>query len=144
LEFEEKHNSEEGVSMRRNRKKQVRVKFLPVPAAGVIVLIVSVALSYWFMDSKSGQLGQEIRKCEQKYAALENERVREEARWNEKKTPEKLERAMLQHGLLMTYPTPEQVVRMDENGRPIAGQIAVVKFQRNRNAGERVAKSVQQ
>ncbi len=131
--------------MRRNRKRQqMRVKFLPVPAAGVIVLAVSVALSYWFMDSKSAQLGQEIRKCEQKYTALENERVREEARWNEKKTPEKLERAMLQHGLLMTYPTADQVVRMDMNGRPIPGQLSLVRFQRMRNAGERVAKSSQE
>jgi len=109
----------------------------------VVVLAVSVALSYWFMDSKSAQLGQEIRKCEQKYSALENERVREESRWNEKKTPEKLERAMLQHGILMTYPTPDQVVRMDGNGRPFPGQLALARFQRTRNAGERVAKSVQ-
>ena len=128
--------------MRRNRKRQVRVKFLPVPAAGVIVLAASVALSYWFMDSKSAQLGQ-IRKYEQKYAALEGERVREESRWNEKKTPEKLERAMLQHGIMMTYPTPEQVVRMDMNGRPMPGQLALVRFQRSRNAGERVARSAQ-
>jgi hypothetical protein len=129
--------------MRRNRKRQVQVKFLPVPAAGVIVLAVSVALSYWFMDSKSAQLGQEIRKYEQTYAGLENERMREEARWNEKKTPEKLDQAMLQHGILMTYPTAEQIVRMDGKGRPVSGQLALVKFQRSRNAGERVAKSVQ-
>ena len=129
--------------MRRNRKRQMRVKFLPVPAASVIVLAASVALSYWFMDSKSAQLGQEIRKYEQKYASLESERVREEARWNEKKTPDKLERAMLQHGLLMNYPTPEQVVRMGDNGRPVPGQLALVRFQRSRNAGERVAKSAQ-
>jgi len=129
--------------MRRNNKRQVRIKFLPVPAAGVIVLAVSVALSYWFMDSKSAQLGQEIRKYEQKYAALENERVREEARWNEKKTPEKLDRAMLQHGILMKYPKPEQIVRMDEKGRPVPGQLSLVKFQRIRNAGEHVAESAQ-
>jgi len=130
--------------MRRNRKRQARVKFLPIPAAGIIVLTASVALSYLFMDSKSAQLGQEIRKYEQKFSSLENERVREEARWNEKKTPEKLERAMLQHGILMTYPTPDQVVRMDGNGRPIPGQLSLVRFQRNRSAGERMANSSQE
>lgn len=127
--------------MRRNHKRQVRTKFLPVPAAGVIVLAATVALSYWFMDSKSGQLGQEIRKYEQKYASLESERVREEARWNAKKTPEKLERAMLQHGILMDYPKADQIVRMDIAGRPIPGQLALAKFERNKNAGERVAKA---
>lgn len=127
--------------MRRNHKRQIRVKILPLPAAGIIVLAATVALCCWFMDSKSAQLGQEIRKYEQKYASLESERVREEARWNAKKTPEKLERAMLQHGILMDYPKADQIVRMDVVGRPIPGQLALVKFQRNKNVGERVAKA---
>ena len=127
--------------MRRNRKRQAHARVLPRSAAGIIVLFVSVILSYWFMDSKCAQLGQEIRKHEHKYAQLDDERVREEARWNEKKTPEKLEQAMLQHGIAMSYPTPEQVVRVDGAGVPLAGQLSVVRFQRNRNASERVAKA---
>ncbi len=125
--------------MRRNRKRKLYARVLPRWAAGIIVLLVTLVLGYWFMDSKSAMLGQEIRKHEQKYAALEDERVREEARWNEKKTPEKLEQAMLQHGIAMSYPTPEQVVRMDSAGVPASGQLSVVRFQRNRSAGERVA-----
>jgi hypothetical protein len=105
---------------------------------GVIVTVVTVALVYWFVDSKCALLGQEIRKHEQKYASLENERVREAARWDEKKTPEKLERAMLQHGLAMGYPRPDQVVRMDANGRPVPGQLSLAKFQR-RSAADRMA-----
>ncbi len=129
--------------MRRNRKRQVRVKVLPPSVAGMIVLVVSLILSYWFMDSKCAQLGQEIRKHEQKLAALEDERVREEARWSEKKTPEKLEQAMLQHGIAMTYPTADQVVRMDSTGSPVAGQLSLVRFQRSQIASERVAKTGQ-
>lgn len=127
--------------MRRNRKRQVHAKVLPPSVAGMIVLIVSMVLSYWFMDSKCAQLGQEIRKHEQKYAALEDERVREEARWSEKNTPEKLEQAMLQHGIAMTYPAADQVVRMDLAGQPLPGQLSLVRFQRSQNAGERVAKT---
>ena len=107
----------------------------------MIVSIVTVALVYWFVDSKCALLGQEIRKHEQKYAALENERVREAARWDEKKTPEKLERAMLQHGLAMNYPTAEQVVRMDASGRPFPGQLSVARFQKARSVVERVVKT---
>jgi hypothetical protein len=130
--------------MRRNRKRQVRgVKVLPPSVAGMIVLLVSLVLSYWFMDSKCAQLGQEIRKHEQKLAALEDERVREEARWSEKKTPEKLEQAMLQHGIAMMYPTADQVVRMGSGGEPVAGQLSLVRFQRNLIASERVAKTGQ-
>lgn len=127
--------------MRRNRKRQVRTHFLPRTAVGVIVSVVTVALIYWFVDSKCSLLGQEIRKHEQKYAALENERVREAARWDEKKTPEKLERAMLQHGLAMNYPTAEQMVRMDQSGRPLPGQLSLVRFQKARTVVERVVKT---
>jgi hypothetical protein len=121
----------------------VRLQFMPRLAVGVIVMAVTVALIYGFVDSKCVQLGQEIRKHEIKYTTLENERVREAARWDEKKTPEKLERAMLQHGLAMNYATAEQVVRMDADGRPVAGQISLAKHQRNRSAIERVVRSGQ-
>lgn len=124
--------------MRRNHKRRVRVEFMPRMAVGVIVLGVTVALVYGFVDSKCVQLGQEIRKHEVTYSALENERVREAARWDEKKTPEKLERAMLQHGLSMGYASPDQVIRMDAAGRPLPGQLALAKFQR-RAAIERMA-----
>lgn len=127
--------------MRRNRKRQVKVHFLPPTAVGVIVSIVTVALVYWFVDSKCALLGQEIRRHETTYVARENERVREAARWDEKKTPEKLERAMLQHGLAMNYPTAEQVVRMDGAGRPLPGQLSVARFQKARSVVERVVKT---
>ena len=127
--------------MRRNRKRQLHDRVFPGRAAGIVVLLVTLALGYWFMDSKCAMLSQEMRKHELKYAALENERVREESRWNEKKTPEKLEQAMLQHGIEMSYPTPEQVVRMDGSGVPLAGQLSVVRFQRNRNASGPVARA---
>jgi hypothetical protein len=129
--------------MRRNRKKRVHAKVLPPSVAGIIVLVVSLVLVYWFVDAKCGQLGQEIRKHEQQLSALEDERVREEARWSEKKTPEKLEQAMLQHGLAMNYPSAEQVVRMDAAGQPVPGQLALARFQRAQSAGERVAKTGQ-
>lgn len=129
--------------MRKNRKKRVHAKVLPPSVAGIIVLVVSLVLVYWFVDAKCGQLGQEIRKHEQQLSALEDERVREEARWSEKKTPEKLEQAMLQHGLAMNYPSAEQVVRMDAAGQPVPGQLALARFQRAQSAGERVAKTGQ-
>ena len=128
--------------MRRNRKRHVSVQAFPPSIAGLALLMVVLTLGYWFIDSRCNQLGQEIRKHEQKFSSLENERVREEARWNAKKTPEKLEQAMLQHGLEMNYPTAAQVVRMDtKNGQPIPGQIALAKFHHAQNAGERVART---
>jgi hypothetical protein len=126
--------------MRRNRKRQLHARVLPHWAASIIVLLVTLVLGYWFLDSKCAMLGQEIRKHERKFGMLEDERLREEARWNEKKTPEKLEQAMLQHGLAMTYPASEQVVKMDGRGVPVAGQQSLARFLRSR-ANEPVAKA---
>lgn len=128
--------------MRRNRKRQVYAKVLPRSVAGLIVLMVTLVLVYWVMDSKCAQLGQEIRKCEQKIQTLNAEYAREESRWSEKNTPEKLEEAMLQHGIAMSYPAADQVVRMDASGLPIEGQLSLARFKRSQGATERVVKTL--
>jgi len=128
--------------MRRNRKRQVHAKVLPSTTwAGMIVLVVTLALVYWALDSKCAQLGQEIRKGDLRFAALEDERVREEAKWTERTTPEKLEAAMLQHGIDMSYPAADQWVRMDAGGQPVPGQLSLARFKRSLNATERVVKT---
>lgn len=127
--------------MRRNRKKQVHAKVLPPAVAGIIVLSASLVLIYWGMESKCAELGQEIRQYEQKITALEDERIREETRWNEKNTPEKLEQAMLQHGLDMAYPSSEQIVRMNVMGQPIVGQLSLARLKQKQNAVARIAKT---
>lgn len=128
--------------MRRNRKRNVHAKVVPRSVAGVFLLMVGLVLLYWMMDSKCDVDGQEIRKYEQKLQALEAEYVREEARWNERNTPEKLEEAMLQHGIAMSYPTADQIVRMDASGVPVPGQLSIARFKRSQSATERVVKAV--
>jgi hypothetical protein len=104
-----------------------------------VVTVVSVAIGYWFMDSKCKQLNQEIRKYETKHDGLENARAREGLRWDEKKTPEKLEHAMLQSGLAMDYPKASQVVRLDSRGRLVAGQVSLARINKVKGAVSTVA-----
>lgn len=130
--------------MRKNRKRHVNAKALSPAVVGMSVLIVSLTLTYCCLDSKCNQLGQEIRKHEQRFESLEDERVREESRWNDNRTPEKLNQAMLRHGLQMDYPAPDQMVRLDVAGEPLPGQIAVAKFRKERASAERVAHKAQQ
>jgi hypothetical protein len=85
---------------------------MPPSVAGVIVLVATLAVAYLVMDHKCSQYGQQIKQFEQRYAALENEQIREDSRWNAMKTPEQIESMLLRHGLLMVYARPEQVVRM--------------------------------
>jgi len=125
--------------MKRNRKRHVRMDVMPKLLVAWIVTVVSVAIGYWFMDSKCKQLNQEIRKHEMKYDKLENTCAREALRWDEKKTPEKLEHAMLQNGLAMDYPKASQVVRLDSKGRMIPGQVALARINRVRGSVSTVA-----
>jgi cell division protein FtsL len=125
--------------MRRNRKRQVKMEFMPKVFVAWIVITVCVTIGYWFMDSKSKQLNQEIRKYELKYDALESARAREALRWDEKKTPEKLEHAMLQNGLAMDYPKASQVVRLDVKGRVIPGQVSLARINKIKGAVSTVA-----
>jgi hypothetical protein len=125
--------------MKRNRKRQVKIEFIPKVFVAWIVIVVSVAIGYWFMDSKSQQLNQEIRKYELKYTALENARVREALRWDEKKTRENLEDALLRNGLVMDYPKASQVARLDSRGRLIPGQASLARINKSKGAVATVA-----
>ncbi|MDR2850149.1 MAG: hypothetical protein LBW77_06380 [Verrucomicrobiota bacterium] len=127
--------------MKRNRKRTVHARVIPRPAVGAIVLVVTMTLIYWAVDSKCGQFGQDIRRNEQKLAALKDERVRERMLWDKNNTREKLEAALLQNGLAMDYPTAAQVVRMDASGQPVPGQISLVKFYRERSMTSPVVKN---
>jgi hypothetical protein len=119
----------------------VHARVIPRPAVGAIVLVVTMTLIYWAVDSKCGQFGQDIRRNEQKLAALKDERVRERMLWDKNNTREKLEAALLQNGLAMDYPTAAQVVRMDASGQPVPGQISLVKFYRERSMTSPVVKN---
>lgn len=127
--------------MKRNRKRHVRIDNMSRLFVCWIMAVVGVALIYWFMDSKCKQLNQEIRKYELKYDGLENARAREALRWDEKKTPEKLEHALLQNGLAMDYPKASQVVRLDAKGRVIPGQVSLVRINKIKGAVSTVANS---
>lgn len=116
--------------MRRNQKRHLKTIIMPKTGVFYIVTIVIVALAYLISDAKCTQLGQEICKYEQSYKQFDNERIREQNRWSEKKTPENLDRALLNHGLAMGYPTASQIARVDRRGHLIAGQAIVAKLER--------------
>lgn len=116
--------------MKRNRK---RTKKMSVVASNtmylgsVVVMLFVVVIINLLASSSCQQLMKSIGEKERLLKKLEEERVRESARWDGMKTPEKLESALLQHGLAMRYPKPDQVVRMKIDGSPYPGQLSVQK-----------------
>lgn len=102
-----------------------------VAHAGVVVLVCFVMVILNLLASSSGQhLSKEIGEKEKTLARLADAYNREEMRWEEMKTPERLDEALRNHGLAMKPPRPNQNVHMSADGRPYCGQLAVTQARR--------------
>jgi hypothetical protein len=64
---------------------------------------------------------------EREIAKLDDSRMRESTRWEEMKTTENIEAALLRHGLSMRMPRPDQTVRLLPDGTPRPGQLSLAK-----------------
>ena len=125
--------------MRKNRNRKVtRQTVFKSGSMGVAALIVTAFLmlmAYWSVDSRCTAIAREIGKAEKALAAYEAEYVRETARWDEQKIPERLNEKLLRFGLEMRYAHQDQIVRMNADGRPKAGQIAVARARQRMREG---------
>ena len=116
--------------MRRNRKvpKKMSVVATNTMRFGVIILV------FFFMvilnvlsQSSCKQLQNANGRMEREIAKLEDSRTREATRWEGMKTPDKIEEALLRHGLSMKTPRADQTVRLMADGRPRPGQLSLAK-----------------
>jgi hypothetical protein len=87
-------------------------KFVQNPVAIIAVVLFSLGLVYLCMDQNCSQYGREIKRLEDQYAELENDRVREETRWNSMKGAEQLDQLLTRNGMVMVYPNAAQIVRI--------------------------------
>lgn len=118
--------------MRKNRKRSKKMSVMAANTmhfGAVIVMLFVMVIINLLASSSCQQLMKSIGEKERALDKLEEERVRESVRWEEMKTPEKLESALLRHGLAMRYPKADQVVRIKANGKPYPGQLSVAKAQ---------------
>ena len=100
-----------GKNRRRYRGRHL-VTVVPTPLGVAFVVAVSLALAYLWMGHKCSQYNEEIKQQEAQCTELENDRAREEARWNAMKRPEQLDGLLVRNGLLMVYPNAAQIVRV--------------------------------
>lgn len=103
---------------------------------GAIMLMLFVMVIVNMLASSScSQLMKSIGEKKRTLERLENERERENAHWEEMKTPQNLESALKKHGLAMHYPKPGQIMRMDDKGELLPSQRSVaMEKQRIRNS----------
>ncbi|MDA3926933.1 MAG: hypothetical protein PF904_19835 [Kiritimatiellae bacterium] len=126
---------------KRNRKRNVKNTLAWQPFAGVILLVVGVALGYMSYADKNKALQDEIDSKYSELGRLKEQCMREESRWNAMKTSENLEKSMVRHGIDMNLPQSHQIVKMGKDGKPIADQHSVAWFARNRRERGNVVKS---
>ena len=97
---------------RRRRRFTHPLTYVPKPVGVVFVAVVSLALVYLWMGHKCSQYSEEIKRLEDQCAELDNEKVREETKWNAMKGAEQLDSLLVRNGLLMVYPNAAQIVRV--------------------------------
>lgn len=107
----------------------------------VLLSVFAMVIVNLLARSSCTQLNNAINEKDNVLARLENERQRESARWEEMKTPERLEGALRRMGLAMRYPHADQVIYMAADGRPRPAQLAVAKAQQR--LAERAAATAQ-
>ena len=108
--------------MRKNRKipKKMSVVAANSMRFGAIIVFFFVMVIINLLSSSScTMLLKEKGAKEKELAKLEETRTQEATRWEGLKTTEKLEIALLRHGLSMKLPRPDQCVRMRADGTPL-------------------------
>ena len=130
--------------MKRNRRVKQRSQFAwrSGQAAALIFVGFIAMMVYLNKDQCCSAISQDISKAERELKALDGEFQREAARWEELRTPDNVHRQLVYFGAEMQLPQPEQVVRMGGDGRPVPGQLSVMRAQARMSGG--IAKQLAQ
>ena len=112
---------------RRIPKRRSVVMTNTMRVGAVLGMLFVMSIINLLASSSCQQLLKAIGEDERELARLEDARQREASRWEEMKTPEKIEQALLSHGLSMRAARADQEVHMKSNGEPYPGQISVAK-----------------
>ena len=114
--------------MRKNRKipKKMSVVAANSMRFGAIIVFFFVMVILNLLSSSScNMLLKEKGAKERELVKLEESRTQEATRWEELKTPEKIETALTRHGLSMKLPRADQCVRMRADGTPYPNQLSL-------------------
>lgn len=126
--------------MRKNRKipKKVSVAANVTMYAGMNVLMVFVVtVVYMLASSSCSQLMNEVCKLEEKLGQCENERQREEARWQGLNATENLESTFVKCGISVREPSHNRIIRIGADGKPLSGQLSLKMInERNKNTAD--------
>lgn len=117
--------------MRKNRKVSKRMSVIAANTmrfGAIIVFFFVMVILNLLSSSSCTQLLNEKGQKERELAKLEESHRRESTRWEEMKTPEKIEAALFRHGLRMSTPRADQCIRLNARGVPYPNQLALTRL----------------
>lgn len=88
---------------------------LPMPFAGLVVLLCAFALGYVWLGCRCEALGRELKTLENEREVLHKQYLNEEYKWIRMKSPHELEKALEKHNIIMTWPANDQVIRLSDS-----------------------------
>ena len=117
---------------RRNKKKRRDVFAFPVTFAGLVVIVVTLALAYVWLGCRCESVGKDLRGLEKERAVLGKILANEAYKWSLMKSPLNLKSTLTSRGIHMTWPRDGQIVRvrrsdlLNESGFPGAVEMAQI------------------
>ena len=107
---------------RKNRRRHSDGYFFPPSLALILCLPVLIALLHLYFKSRTEAIGQEIKALEIAQTKL-GERIRvEESEWARVRAPANVVKALQVHGIDMTWPRQEQIVRIGGPSAMVRGR----------------------
>ena len=105
--------------MSKRNKKKGQAKFpLPIPLVILVLVLSGFALMYVCLQSRTEKPGREIKTLEAARDGLRDQLVLEQCEWARLQSPSSLEQSLKAHGLVMTWPSRDQIVRIHYDGTP--------------------------
>ena len=89
---------------------------LPAPYSGILVAGSILAISYLWLGCRCDSLGHDIKAMEAAKVQLKKDILNEESRWTRMKSPLNIEMVLAKHGIVMTWPRQDQIVRLYGGG----------------------------
>ena len=119
--------------MKANRRVSKRMSVIATNSmrfGAILGFFFAMAILYILSSSSCTQLTNERGRMKVALDKLEAEHCRELTRWEEMKTPERIEAAIARLGLKMALPREDQCIRVNVRGVPYPNQLALTRLRR--------------
>lgn len=100
--------------MARRNKKKLETRIVPMFLVGLVVMGVTFALCWVWLDCRCDAVGEQLESLERANAELNRTLLHEQCRWTRVKAPASIDEALIRHRVSMAWPRRDQIVWLRE------------------------------